>query len=126
MQVIISEYIMDKCWIENRKKYCIHVMNNHGRSYIVLQALHDFNAIMTQVKLSQVHKILESLQLRDAITLLGRNRCYNINREGKHGLKKHFLITNTPGYWGPSDCAIHQGSVVEWFYSCQGTNSPKN
>jgi len=73
-------------------------MNNHGRSYIVLQALHDFNAIMTQVKLSQVHKILESLQLRDAITLLGRNRCYNINREGKHGLKKHFLITNTPGY----------------------------
>lgn len=72
-------------------------MNNNGRAYIVLQALHDFNAIMTQVKLSQVHKILESLQLRDAVTLLGRNRCFNVNGEGKYGLKK--ALSNRERTW---------------------------
>ncbi len=52
----------------------IAAVGDHARSYIVLQALNDFNAIMTQVKLSQVHKILESFQLCDAVTLSDRNR----------------------------------------------------
>lgn len=39
------------------------------RSYIVLQALDDFNAIVAEVQLSQIHQVLQTLDLGQPVAL---------------------------------------------------------
>lgn len=44
-------------------------MDRLQRSYIVLQALDDFNAIVAEVQLSQIHQVLQTLDLGQPVAL---------------------------------------------------------
>lgn len=61
-------------------------MHRVSVTHIVFQALDDLDAIVTQVELFEVDKVLQALDFSDPVTLQIRlskmiNRCFNIQSE---------------------------------------------